>query len=192
MTSAAPAVADYVAQVEAWIEHAEPYTGARCGFPCPICDALGAVPASTLVVSASGNWDAQTCPACFDRVVGVGFHRTGRVEVGGSVFRTSELPVSKGPVGRAELLVEEPPGFVGTSFAAPLLSGLGALVPEPAILAELARMSGAMIRSRGQYAVEHWAGRAAGGRTQYPVPRTTPVCRGDASISQALRPERGE
>lgn len=144
LTSAAPAVADYVAQVEAWIEHAEPYAGARCGFSCAICDALGAVPASTLVVAASGNWEAQSCPACFDRVVGVGFHRTGRVEVAGSVFTTSEFPISKGPVGRAELLVEEPPGFLGTSFAAPLLSGLGALVPEPAILAELASMSGAM------------------------------------------------
>ena len=109
LTSAAPAVADYGAQVEAWIEHAEPYAGARCRLPCPICDALGAVPASTLVVSASGNWEVQTCPACFDRVVGVGFHRTGRVEVGESVFRTSELPVSKGPVNARSCWSKSPP-----------------------------------------------------------------------------------
>jgi len=109
LTSAAPAVADYGAQVEAWIEHAEPYAGARCRLPCPICDALGAVPASTLVVSASGNWEVQTCPACFDRVVGVGFHRTGRVDVGESVFRTSELPVSKGPVNARSCWSKSPP-----------------------------------------------------------------------------------
>lgn len=144
LASAAPDAADYVAQVGAWIDHAEPYLGARCGSACAICDALSAVPASTLVVAASGNWEAQSCPACFDRVVGVGFHRTRRVEVKGSVFTTSEFPLSKGPVGRAELLVEEPPGFLGTSFAAPLLSGLGVLALEPAILADMARMSRAI------------------------------------------------
>lgn len=144
LTSGAPPAADYVAQVQAWIDNAEPYAGARCGLHCAICDALDELPESTLVVAASGNLEGQSCPACFVRVVGVGFHRTRRVEVAGTVFMTSELPVSTGPMSRAEFVVEEPPGFQGTSFAAPLVSGFGALLPEPKLLAEIGNMSRAL------------------------------------------------
>lgn len=142
--SPAPPAAAYAAQVDAWVSHAEPYAGPRCVARCEVCDALSGVPESTLVVAASGNWTVDSCPACFERVVGVGFHRTRRAQSGGSVFTVSELSVSEAPVGRAELLIEEPPGFVGTSFAAPLLSGLGALAPAPADLATMSRISRAM------------------------------------------------
>lgn len=144
LTSLAPPVEEYAEQVDAWIANAEPYASGRCQSACPICDALASAPESTLAVAASGNWEGQSCPACFDRAVGVGFQRTRRVERNGSIFTISELPVSSAPVGRAELLVEEPPGFLGTSFAAPLLSGLAATVAEPADLAVLSRMSRAL------------------------------------------------
>ncbi|WP_436497138.1 S8 family serine peptidase [Actinokineospora sp. HUAS TT18] len=144
LTTPAPPLERYLAQVGAWITYAEPYAELRCRKYCELCTALAAVPDSTLVVAASGNLTNPACPACVDRVVGVGFHRSNRVERDGVVFTTSELPLTEADIGRSELLMEEPPGFLGTSFAAPLLSGLGALVPSPSELADLVRVAKAM------------------------------------------------
>lgn len=139
LTSAAPPVEQYLAQVDAWIKHAEPYASQRCRSRCEICTALGRVPDSTLVVAASGNRTRLACPACVARVVGAGFHRRRRLERDGVVFTTSDLPETKAKTERSELVVDEPPGFLGTSFASPLLSGFAALLEAPSELTTAAR-----------------------------------------------------
>lgn len=40
-----------------------------------------------------------------------------------------------------ELVIDEPPGFDGTSFASPLVAGLAALLPEPRDLGEMAGLT---------------------------------------------------
>jgi hypothetical protein len=138
ISGSAPPVEAFLAQVDAWIAHAEPYRDARCRSRCASCASLANVPQETLVVAASGNSFAATCPACVGKVVGAGFHTTRLVEREGVVYRTSELPQTQTRQLRPEFLVEEPPGFLGTSFAAPLLSGFASLVPAPAEIAKLA------------------------------------------------------
>lgn len=135
---------DYVDQVGEWLNNAEPYAGARCNGTCPVCDAVAAQPELTLLVAASGNHETTACPACVARVVGVGFVSTHTIQVNGSVFTQGDLPASKGHMERAELAVEQPPGFGGTSFAAPLLTGLAATVEHPEAISEVAKLSRAL------------------------------------------------
>lgn len=144
LTAPAPPKADFLAQVDAWIEHAEPYAGRRCKSPCEICSALAQVPPETLVVAASGNRSDRACPACVYRVVGAGFERSERIERDGVVFTPAALPQTRANMARFELAIEEPPGFLGTSFAAPLLSGFAALISSPSALAVTACVGRAM------------------------------------------------
>ncbi|KAA9105049.1 S8 family serine peptidase [Microbacterium rhizomatis] len=136
-----PDPARFLPQVDAWIAHAEPYAGSRCARACEVCDALGRLPDGVLVVAASGNIRDQVCPACFAGAVGVGFQRTQRVDVGGVVITASGLPeTSMGSLVTPELVVEEPPGFRGTSFASPLVAGLAATLADPAEFVATARL----------------------------------------------------
>lgn len=122
------------------LDSAEPYVEPRCTGACETCASVERLPEDPLVVAASGNDVSQlACPACVRRVLGVGFRRTTYVEEHGVVFTQRTPTESILDLGRAELLVEEPPGFVGTSFAAPLVAGLAALLPDPAALVPLAR-----------------------------------------------------
>ncbi|WP_375385154.1 S8 family serine peptidase [uncultured Microbacterium sp.] len=131
----------FLGEVDAWIAHAEPYAGSRCTRACEVCDALARLPGDVLVVAASGNIRDQVCPACFAGAIGVGFQRTQRVEVGGIVLTASGLPETEmGSLVTPELVVEEPPGFRGTSFASPLVAGLAATLTHPAEFAATARL----------------------------------------------------
>jgi hypothetical protein len=144
LSTVAPPREAFLAQVDAWIAHRDIYADARCRTYCPICNALEKVPDTTVVVAAAGNEFEATCPACFRRVVGTGFESTTTVERDGVVVTVRGLPQTTTLQLRAELVVEEPPGFLGTSFAAPLISGLAALLPSPGDVADMAWLANAM------------------------------------------------
>jgi subtilisin family serine protease len=155
-----PPVEDFVASVHAWRTHAEPYQAGGCRRSCAICDALRAVPGDTVVIAAAGNVHPLVCPACLTRTVGVAFHQERVEERGGQVIRV-ELPASgKGNLVQVEVTVPEPPGFDGTSFAAPLFSGFAALLSTPGDVEELAR-SGIALTPVLTLAQLHYADREA-------------------------------
>ena len=134
----------FLNQIGLWIEHGEPYSTLRCPEPCMVCDALLDLPATTLVVAAAGNRNQAACPASFRGVVGVGFHRTVQTVVGEAVAlkplpTSTEQDSSNGLL--YEVTVEEPPGFEGTSFASPMLSGLASLLQHPADVGRIASLS---------------------------------------------------
>jgi len=133
----------FLAVVDRWIEFAEPYADARCRRKCRICDAVIAVSPTTVTIAASGNRYPTSCPACTVGSIGVGFQRSVLVESNGDVVRANLPPMTEhGDLTNPEVMIEEPPGFDGTSFASPLFAGLAALLPEPrdaAALAGLAR-----------------------------------------------------
>lgn len=128
-------------QVRLWRDLVEPYADGGCRRECELCRAPGGLGGSrAVVVAASGNLDGPACPACSPGVVGVGFHgrevalvRDGRVVTGQSMPRTDSNLLW-------EVSVPEPPGFEGTSFAAPLLAGLAAIQDDPAELVAMARL----------------------------------------------------
>ena len=144
LSMVAPPREAFLSQVDAWIAHREIYADARCRTYCAICNALEKVPDTTLVVAAAGNRFAATCPACFRRVIGTGFESTTTVERDGVVLTVSGLPRTMTLQLRTELVVEEPPGFLGTSFAAPLISGLASLLPSPVDVADMAWLANGM------------------------------------------------
>lgn len=129
----------FLAQVELWLERREPYAGPRCPGPCRICGAVTSAISTTAVFAASGNDYPAACPACVSGVVGAGFQRSESLEIDGDVV-TQYVPgrTRHGHLLRPDLMLEEPDGFLGTSFASPLLAGLAALLPEP----DLAEMAG--------------------------------------------------
>lgn len=97
-----------------------------------------------LVIAAAGNFVTPACPACVRAVVGAGFQRSHRAESNGVVVTVNEAPRQMDGVLRFELLVDEPEGIDGTSYAAPLASGFAALLPDPAALAVMARLTWAL------------------------------------------------
>lgn len=154
-----PSREDFLHVVDQLLASAEPYAEARCTGACETCSAVERLPDGPLVVAASGNDVSQlACPACTRRVLGVGFRRTAWVEEHGVVFTRQTMTESILDLGRAELLVEEPPGFVGTSFAAPLVTGLSALLSEPSDLVALARCNRAFNRTVLELAYHHTHG----------------------------------
>jgi hypothetical protein len=144
LSMVAPPREAFLSQVDAWIAHRDIYADARCRTYCPICNALEKIPNTTLVVAAAGNKFEATCPACFRCVIGTGFESTTTVERDGVVLTVRGLPQTSTLQLRTELVVEEPPGFLGTSFAAPLISGLAALLPSPGDVADMAWLANAM------------------------------------------------
>lgn len=129
----------FLAVVDRWIEFAEPYADARCRRKCRICDAVIAVSPTTVTIAASGNRYPTSCPACTVGSLGVGFQRSVLVESNGDVVRANLPPMTEhGDLTNPEVMIEEPPGFDGTSFASPLFAGLAALLPEPRDAAALA------------------------------------------------------
>lgn len=122
----------FVAAVERWLDYAEPYADARCRRKCRICDAVIAVSGTTVTIAASGNRYPTSCPACTQGSVGVGFQRSVLVERNGGVTLERQLPRTEhGDYTNPELMLDEPVGFDGTSFASPLLAGLTALLDDP-------------------------------------------------------------
>lgn len=145
LTSIDPDPAGFLAQVEHWASTAAPYSDDRCRRACRVCDALAQLPDEILVVAASANKNERSCPACFRGAVGVGFHRERRIVDNGVVFTDGGLAETETvSLVNPELLVDEPPGFLGTSFASPLLAGLGALVEHPADIASMAALPHAL------------------------------------------------
>lgn len=153
---------DFLAVVDRAIATSEPYVEPRCRGACETCTAAERLSDGPLVVAASGNDVSQlACPACVRSVLGVGFRRTEYGVEHGVVFTRPAMTESILDLGRAELLVEEPPGFVGTSFAAPLVAGLAALLPAPADLVALARCNRAFNRTVLELAYFHIHGSGA-------------------------------
>lgn len=130
-------------QVRLWRGLVEPYAAGGCRRACELCTTIAALDPRTVVVAASGNAEQHACPACATRALGVGFHaeiaavRDGRVVTGQTLPRTESNLVW-------EVTVPEPPGFEGTSFASPLISGLAALQEDPAEFAALAHLPRAL------------------------------------------------
>lgn len=132
----------YLAAVARWLEFAEPYADGRCRRKCRVCDAVIAVSETTVTIAAAGNRYPTSCPACTAGSVGVGFQRSELVERDGDVTIVRLLPRTEhGDLSNPELMIDEPPGFDGTSFASPLLAGLAALLPEPMDAASMAGLS---------------------------------------------------
>ncbi len=125
--------------VRTYAERPEPYASDGCP-ECVLCDALRALPPDVLVVAAAGNLDQPSCPACLNRTVGVGFASVGTVQQGNQTLVTSGLPEEFDQNLTAETLIPQPPGFLGTSFAAPLLCGLAALTHDRRDFGEMARL----------------------------------------------------
>ena len=135
---------EFVRAVQAWIDAAEPYGRDGCRRPCAICDAVRLLPDDPVVIAAAGNGTTAACPACLRDAVAVGFRRFEQREVAG---RRYDVPSSAAtPTDRSliEFEIEEPPGFVGTSYAAPLMSGFAALLPDPTELRRMARFRTAL------------------------------------------------
>lgn len=130
-------------QVRLWRRLREPYEEPGCRRECEVCSAIGALPAATVVVAASGNTEVPACPACATPVLGTGFHRDVISEVDGRVVSGQTLPETSTNL-IWEVSVPEPPGFRGTSFAAPLLAGLAALQDDPSEFAAMTRLPQAM------------------------------------------------
>lgn len=132
----------FAAGLTAWLEASEPYQGARCVQECAVCDAAVAVGDQVAVFAAAGNIYDRACPACVTAAVGVGFRRSVREEASGNVtVQYGSSQTRHANLQRPELFLEEPPGFVGTSFASPLVTGLAALAPRPQDLAEMAALA---------------------------------------------------
>lgn len=106
--------------------------GRECLSPCAICEALADEPVGAVVVSAAGN-DANAdpvCPSCNVKVIGAGFERQSHVLVDGVDLIVRAHPSSFSQNYFAELSIPQPVGFDGTSFAAPLVSGMLAALSE--------------------------------------------------------------
>ena len=140
----APPLDEFLQQVTGYVENAEPYSGRRCPTVCDVCEALTGLTDTILVTAAAGNFTTAACPACVRKVVGTGFVASRRVEVDGRVVAVSNLARRHEGLPRYELLVDEPDGMDGTSFAAPLACGFGALLANPVELADMARLSWAL------------------------------------------------
>jgi hypothetical protein len=103
--------------------------GTECLPPCAICAALIDKPDGSVVVSAAGN-DADAdpvCPSCNAKVIGTGFERQRHVLVDGGDVTVRGFPTSFSQNYFVELSIPQPDGFDGTSFAAPLISGMLAI-----------------------------------------------------------------
>lgn len=129
----------FLAHVSSWIELREPYADPGCRQGCRICARISEDGAEVLVVAAAGNVYESACPACHRQVVGVGFQRSHVVQIDGRQVTVYELAETEhGSLLRPELMLDEPQGFLGTSFASPLLAALGAQLSRPQELADLA------------------------------------------------------
>ncbi|HMR48581.1 MAG TPA: hypothetical protein PKE40_04025 [Arachnia sp.] len=129
----------FLAQVSTWIEQREPYADPGCRQECRICARISEDGTGALVVAAAGNIYETACPACHPQVVGVGFQRSYVTQVDGRQVTVYGLAETEhGSLLRPELMLDEPPGFLGTSFASPLLAALGAQLSRPQDLAGLA------------------------------------------------------
>ena len=136
--SSDPSPEAFLDQVRYWLTASEPYRIGSCS-DCAVCVALGFVPSEVVIVAASGNTDRSVCPACYTRSIGVGFEKRERVLVGDRDVITTSLPTFAQNL-RTESLLPQPPGFDGTSFAAPLTSGLAAILPRTSDVASMSRM----------------------------------------------------
>jgi hypothetical protein len=131
ITRADPDPEGFLREVERWLEFAEPYADARCRRACRVCDAIIAAADSTVLIAAAGNRYPASCPACTAGSVGIGFQRTMLLEIDGDVSIVRLPTVTEhGDVTNPEMVVDEPEGFDGTSFASPLFAGLTSLLPD--------------------------------------------------------------
>lgn len=129
--------------------------------------AAGTVAAGTPVVAAVGNAEGSAySPALRPEVVAAAFQVTRREVVeGGREDASVQAPsFSQSPL--ADVMVSQPAGVLGSSFAAPLVSGLAALMADPDELPgflEVTRAAGAaaelMVRIHGPHA---WSDRRDG------------------------------
>lgn len=117
----------------------EPYGDQRCPDRCLVCDALAAVPERVPVIVATGQEFTSTCPAASLRAIGAAFQRTTTETVAGHMATVHAASGTASIPERHEVIVNEPPGFVGTSFAAPMLAGFAALVDDHAAFNQMSR-----------------------------------------------------
>lgn len=118
----------------------EPYIDQRCPTRCPTCSALDAVPESVTVIAATGQKFASTCPAVSQRAIGVAFEKSAVQEIDGHFASIHVESSTNSIVERHEVVIHEPPGFFGTSFAAPLVAGFAALGGDASDFHQLSRL----------------------------------------------------
>ena len=144
LASAEPPEDEFVKQVRAWLTITDPYAPGGCLRACPICAAVRTIPEHTLIVGAAGNVHERVCPASSERCLALGFERQTMVTGEGGYILVKSLPENFRQTLLVELFVPQPEELMGTSFAAPLAAGFGALVDDRDDFAYMARMPIAM------------------------------------------------
>lgn len=97
---------------------------------CVLCQYLSGLTADRpLIIAAGGNSSSEdVCPAAHHAAVSAGFRREyNKAYYGSSALKVNSAPSSdQHPI--VDVSLKEIPGAIGTSFAAPLLSGFACLV----------------------------------------------------------------
>jgi hypothetical protein len=95
--------------------------------PCPLCQAASAAAArGKLVFAAVGNsLEHVYCPARADSVIAVGFQESKHLSQGDK--QITYLSPTLSQAISSDLMLEQPAGVLGSSFACPLYAGVGAL-----------------------------------------------------------------
>jgi hypothetical protein len=132
----------FVEELRHWRDGAGLYAPGGCQRPCMICLAIDALPSDTLVIAAAGNDEnlQAVCPSANSRTVGLGFENRPVRYADGMTTVGSSLPDDFEQTLMVELGIPQPAGFLGTSFAAPLVSGLAALLTNPMDVAVCTRL----------------------------------------------------
>jgi len=141
LLGADPPRESFLRELVTWRDHSGIY-GSGCEFPCAICAAVDALDPRTLVVTVAGNLPDRTavCPSAHPRAIGLGFENRPTAFVDEMTTVGAATPDDFSQNLRVELSVPQPRGFLGTSFAAPLVSGFAALLADPAEMAALTRL----------------------------------------------------